>query len=161
MVNNIRLAGIDIQNVRSFSDLNFGQAAKITSGYLSGNLPLTFRLNVQARNPNTQLAALNKLDWIAQFDNTEMVNGTVEERVAIEPNGGTASIPVNASCNLKEVLSKLQKENLLNSGFELADDKSLPKRLSLRLKPSITVGKKGKSIPYPGYITVRGDFVSN
>ncbi len=158
---NTQLAGINIQNMRKFSDLNFAQGARITSAYMSGNLPLTFTLNVQVRNPNTQLAALNRLEWIALFDQTELVNGTVNQRVAIAPNGGVATLPLNVSCNLKSVLNRLQKDNVLNSGFELANERREPKRLALKLKPSISVGKKGKSIPYPGYITVKKDFVSN
>lgn len=158
---NTQLAGINIQNIRNFSDLNFSQGARITSAYMSGNLPLTFTLNVQVRNPNTQLAALNKLEWIALFDQTELVNGTVNQRVAVAPNGGVATLPLNISCNLKSVLNRLKKDKLLNSGFELANERKEPKRLALKLKPSITIGKKGKSIPYPGYITVKKDFVSN
>lgn len=159
-VGNTQLAGINVQNIRTFSDLSFAQAGKITSSYMSGNLPLTFTLNVQAKNPNDELAALNRLEWIALFDDIELLNGVVNQRVAIQPNGGVASIPLQVSCNLRKVLSKLQKDKALSSPFELADERNRPKRVSLKLKPSITIGKKGRSIPYPGYITVKKEFTA-
>lgn len=160
-IRNTKLAGINIQNLRSYTDLSFAQGAKVTAAYLSGNLPLQFTMDVQVKNPNQELAALNRLDWIALFDQTELLQGTVSQRVAVQPNGGIATIPLSISCNVKKVLDRLKKDKALNSGFELADEQNRPKRLALKLKPSITVGKKGKSIPYPGYITVKKDFVSN
>jgi len=160
-IRNTRLAGINIQNLRSYTDLSFTQGAKVTAAYLSGNLPLQFTMDVQVKNPNAELAALNRLDWIAMFDQTELLEGTVSKRVAVEPNGGVATIPLSISCNVRKVLDRLKKDKALNSGFELADEQNRPRRIALRLKPSITVGKKGKSIPYPGYITVKKDFVSN
>lgn len=157
---NARLAGINVQNIRSFSDLNFSQAAKVTSAYLAGNLPLEFTLNVEVKNPNSQLAALNRLDWIAMYNDIELVNGVVNQRVAVQPNGGVASIPLGIRCNVKQVLQKLGQQKALESSFELADERNRPKRVALRLKPSITVSKSGKSIPYPGYITVKKDFTA-
>lgn len=159
-VNNANLAGVNVQNIRSMSDLNLGQAGKISTAYMSGNLPLSFTLNVQAKNPNAELAAINRLEWIALFDDLELLNGVMSQRVAIEPNGGVANIPLTVTCNLRKVLSKLQRDKVLNSPFELADERNQPKRVSLKLKPSITVGKKGRSIPYPGYITVKKEFTA-
>lgn len=160
-VKNTSLAGINVQNVRSYNDLKLGQAATIARAYASGNLPLTFTLNVDVRNPNDQLAALNRLEWIALFDQTELVRGNVTQRVAVNPNGGVATIPLQVRCNVRDVLGRLAKDKALGSAFEIKDRQDKPKRVALKLKPAITVGKKGRSIAYPGYITVKKDFTAN
>lgn len=157
---NARLAGINVQNIRSFTDLNLGQAAKVTSAYMSGNLPLEFTLNIEVKNPNSELAALNRLDWIAQYNDIDLINGVVNQRVAVQPNGGVARIPLGIRCNVKKVLQKLGREKALESPFELADERNRPKKVAVKLKPSMTIGKQGKSIPYPGYITVKKDFTA-
>ncbi len=160
-VKGVTLAGIDVQNIRSYQDLNFGQVTRVTTAYMGGNLPLQAVLNVQVRNPNEQVAALNRLEWIALFDNLELVRGNVDSRVVIPPNGGVSTLPIRMSCNVRDVLKRLQKDKALASAFELKDRQDKPKRLALKLKPAITIGKKGRSIAYPGYITVKKDFTAN
>lgn len=158
-VENTRLAGINIQAIRGFSDLSFGDAAKATAAFVSGNLPLNFTLNVDVKNPNSTKAAMNKFEWIALIDNTELLDGIVQQRVEVQPNGGVSTIPLNISVNLKEILSKLSKDQILNFGFGIADAQKKPTRVALKLKPSIMVANRPLS--YPGYITVKREFTAN
>lgn len=71
-VENIELAGIDVQNIKDYSQLSFMDVAKLTSIITSGKLPLNFTLNMLVYNPNQQQAAMNKLDWILMIDDVEM-----------------------------------------------------------------------------------------
>lgn len=157
-VNNTQLAGINIENVRRFSDLNIGDVAKITTAYIAGNLPLEFNLNLQVRNPNTSLAAMNKFDWIAMVDQTEILAGTSTQRVEVPANNGMAMIPLNIKVNLKEIFEKKDKKEMAETGFGLADGQKRPTRVALKLKPSIQVGKK--AIMYPGWFSVKREFTS-
>ncbi|MEM7037441.1 MAG: hypothetical protein AAF570_10710, partial [Bacteroidota bacterium] len=138
-VTNTRLVGIDIQSLTSFSKLGVADAAKATAGFISGRLPLDFTLNLQVKNPNKQKAALNKFDWIALIDNGEILNGTVNRRMEVEP-GGTGTLPLNISVNLKEVVNKLTKRQMLDYPFGLSDGQKKPTRVALKLKPTIMVG---------------------
>ena len=54
---NPEIAGINVSQMRSFSDLGFSEIGIITSSVMRGKLPLNFILNVEARNPNPALAA--------------------------------------------------------------------------------------------------------
>jgi hypothetical protein len=153
---NTKLAGISIQNLKSFSDLNFLNAGMLSKAYLSGNVPLSFQLNIEGKNPNTTAAKIAKFDWILLIDDVQMVSGTNEQEYQIPANGGTQLIPLNISVNLLEVLNNETKNSLLNFAFNLADAGNKPTRVDLKIKPTIYVN----SIPitYPGYIDLGTEF---
>ena len=157
-VDQLRLAGVNIQQVNQLSELTFMDAARITAAATGGNLPLNFTLNVETKNPNTSIAGLNRLDWILLIDNIEMVSGTNEQNIQIPANGGTSIIPLTIGINLKEALKGRSADAIANFGLNLAGAGNKPTRITLKAKPSIMV--KGRSIAYPGYITVENEFTS-
>ena len=153
---NTRLVGINVQNVRTFSDLNLLQAGKLTTAYLSGNVPLDFDLNIEGRNPNPGEATLAKFEWILLIDDIQMATGTNEREYHLPANDGTQIIPLHISINLLDVLNDETKNSLLNFGFNLADAGNKPTRVDLKIKPTIYLN----SIPisYPGYIDLGTEF---
>ena len=157
-VDQLRLAGVNIQQVNSLSDLTFMDAARITAAATGGNLPLNFTLNVETKNPNSTTAGLNRLDWILFIDNIEMVSGTNEQNIQIPANGGTSIIPLTIGINLKEALKGKSGDAIANFGLNLAGAGNKPTRITLKAKPSIMVN--GRSIAYPGYLTVENEFTS-
>lgn len=158
-IENPSLAGVSIFDKRRFSDLNLRDAGKIITSLTKGELPLIFTLNVEVKNPNPKLAALNQLEWIAFIDDIEIFSGTMAERVEIPPYNGISPIPLNIKTDLMEVLSKSSRQAILNFGFNLADMGKKPTRVTLKVKPAIMIGKK--LLKYPGYIKVNKDFNSD
>jgi LEA14-like dessication related protein len=157
-VQNPTLAGIEISKIDSADDLGLMDYARLTSAIASNNLPLSFLLNVESRNPNTKIAAMNRMNWILYVDDIEMTSGLVNQRVEIPPGGGSAIIPVNINVNLMEVLQGESGEALLNFGFNIAGSGERPTRILMKLKPTIYVGSN--EIEYPGYINVKTEFTS-
>lgn len=159
-VDQLRLAGVNIQQVKKLTDLNMMDAAKITAAAVSGgSLPLNFTLNVEARNPNTAAAGLTKLEWILFIDDIQMVSGVNEQRVQIPGNGGTGIIPLSIGIDLKQALKGKSGEAIANFGLNLAGAGNKPTRITLKAKPAIMVGSQ--SIAYPGYLTIQNEFTSN
>jgi hypothetical protein len=159
-VQNTSLAGVNVQQVRSLSDLNLLQAGKITAAYASGSLPLSLTLNVDVKNPNATQAAMNSMDWILLIDGKEIVDGTVNDRIAITPNGGVATLPIQIRADLRKILAKNSTEENINMGLGLAGNGNKPSpKLTLKVKPSFLIG--GSSIKYPGYINVNTNFGSS
>jgi len=157
-IQEIQLAGVNIQNLTDFSQLNLQNAAKITAAVADGRLPLSFTLNVDVKNPNITKASLNSLDWILIIDDIEMLNGTVNQKFEVAPSGGITTVPVKMEMDLKQILKGKSGEALLNFGFNLVGAGNKPTRITLKAKPSIMIG--GRTIQYPGYINIRNEFTS-
>jgi hypothetical protein len=149
---NINLAGVDFEHVHSVSDLGFSDMARILAGFGSPVFPLSMQLNIEGRNPNSEPAGLNRLEWILFIDDIQMTNGVVDKPFVIPPSG-TAIIPVQVALDLKTVLTGKSAEAIINFCLNLAGNGLEPTRFKIRLKPVIVVG--GSALQYPGYITVK------
>jgi len=157
-IDNIQLAGVNVQQFQNLNQLNIMDVAKLTTAYMSKNLPLSFNLNVDVRNPNSSKAAVTALDWILEIDDIEMTRGILNKRFEIAPNGGVTMIPMVLNFDLLKVLSGKSKDAALNFAFNLSGAGNTPTRITLKARPTVMVG----SIPlqYPGYISVKNSFVS-
>jgi hypothetical protein len=155
-VNQLVLAGINVQNIHKLSDLSLLDAAKLTNAVATNQFPLDFTLNIEARNPNAADAGVTRMDWILFIDNIEMTRGALNQQVTIPANNGTAVIPMKMHVDLKEALSGKSADAIINFGMNLAGAGNKPTRFTLKLQPTINVS----SIPitYPGYITIGTEY---
>ena len=154
-----KLAGVNIENKSSISSLGIMDVGKLTTAYLNKNIPLSFQLNLEAKNPNSSPALMTKFDWILSIDDIEMTRGTNSEQVQIPGNNGISTIPLQLSFNIYELLQNESKDALLNFGFNLADASDKPTRIGLKLKPTINIGQV--PVSYPSYINVTTQFGGN
>ena len=152
-----KLVGVNIQNKNSFSDLSFMDAATATKTLLGGELPLSFNLNIETKNPNASTAAMQKMEWILFIDDIKITTGIVDQQITIPP-GATQNIPIAIKLDLKELFNNKTKTSLLNFGFNLADAGNYPTRVKLDIKPTINVA--GIPIEYPGYFSLKKEFGS-
>jgi hypothetical protein len=137
-VDGIRVAGIDVQNIKSKSDLNLLDAGRLGLAIAGNTLPLTLRLNVEAQNPNSNNAAMNKMEWTLFIDDVQMVAGALSNRVEI-PQSATTTVPLDVSVDLLKVLSGKSAETISNFAFNLAGENAKPTRFMLRMKPTINI----------------------
>lgn len=158
-VENINMAGISVQKFKSFTDLSIMDGANLIASVAKGTLPLSLTLNVEARNPNTKPAALNKLDWILLIDDIDVASGTTTKRVEIPPSNGTGIFPVQITTDLFKVLSGQSGKNMINFGLNLAGYGNRPTRIALKAKPTIMIGNS--AVEYPGFITIKNEYGSN
>lgn len=157
-VENINLAGINVQHIASVNDIDFLDLGKIMISLAGSVFPLTFQLNLLGRNPNDKPAGLNKLDWILFIDDIMMTSGSVEKAFIIPPDHGITLIPVEINVNLKQVLQGKSADALINFGLNLAGKGNTPTRFKIKIRPSIMIGNN--ALAYPGYITVKTDYSS-
>ena len=153
---NTQLGGIDIQNIKNYSELGFIQLGTLTKAYLSGSINLEFQLDLECKNPNPSEASMAKFDWIISIDDIQMATGTNSQEYKIPPNDGTQIIPLNISINLLDILNDQTKNALLNFGLNLADNSNKPSRVGLKIKPTIYLN--GIPITYPGYIDLGTEY---
>ena len=152
---NMRLAGINIQDKHTLTDLSLIDMTKIGSVLAGGTLPLTFDLNIEVKNPNPGMAAMNRLDWILIIDDIEMTRGILNQRIEIAANT-VSTFPIAMSLDLMKSLSGKSGDALINFALNLAGSGSRPTRIKLKAKPTILIGTT--PIEYPGYITVKQEF---
>ena len=155
-VQQLNLAGINVQNVHKMSDLNMFDAANIASAVASQKFPLDFTLNIEAKNPNTAAAGMTKIDWILLIDDIEMTRGILDQQVTIPANNGTAIIPVKMHVDLQKALSGKSADAVINFGMNLAGTGNQPTRFTVQMKPTINVN--GIPITYPGYVNVKTEY---
>ena len=155
-IENPLLAGVDISKIVTTKDYSLEQTGKITKSILQGTLPLTFILNVDVKNPNQKNASLNRLEYIAYIDETEVASGSMEEHVVIPAGGGIATIPLKIETDILDLLKKEPINTLLNYTLNLADSGNRPVRISAKIKPWLQIGNK--DVEYPGYLTITKDF---
>lgn len=153
------VAGIDVLQIRKISDLSTLNQARLAAAYASGNLPLRMLVNLEIRNPNDEMAALNGLDYIALVDGKQLATGRTTQRIEVAPNGGVAVAPITLESNLREALGEQSVESLADFVFGLADRNQEQMRLTLRLKPTF-ITSSGRSISPPGYINVNKEFTA-
>jgi LEA14-like dessication related protein len=155
-VDNVQIAGINVQNIKTLNDLTVLDAAKVMAMVATNSFPLTFNLNLQAKNPNANAAGMNQLQWILLIDNIQMVSGNLNQSVNIPANNGVANIPLNIRVDLKQVLKGKSADAIMNFGLNLAGAGNKPTRITMKLKPTIMVGSY--PLKYPDYITIGTEF---
>ena len=156
---NLNLAGVYVENIRTWSDLSLLDAQKLLVAMAGSSVPLSMTLNIQAQNPNPDPAGMYKLEWILFIDDIQMAQGEFNQQVTIPGNGGMATIPVQLTFDLKQVLSGRSGKAIINFGLNLAGVGNTPTRIKARIKPSIMIGQT--PLAYPGYITIKTEFGAN
>jgi hypothetical protein len=157
-VTNLRLNDVNVEDIKSISDLTIMDAQQLIRGVSGKTFPLNFILSVQARNPNSSVAGMNQLAWILFIDDIQMTSGSVNQPVTIPGNNGSAVIPVQMNLDLKKILNGKSGDAIVNFGFNLAGTGTKPTRFTIKLKPTIMIGNN--AVVYPGYITVKTEYVS-
>jgi len=101
-VSQLRLAGVELDRVRSYDDLSLVDAGRIGAAVLSRRLPMEATLQVGANNPEANPEArLLALDWTLFLRDRETVSGNVEQEFRLAP-GARTEVPVRVSLDLLE-----------------------------------------------------------
>lgn len=151
-VSDVRLAGIDVQRIRSFSDLGFTEVAGLTLAVTRGELPLDLRLHILAENPagNSVDARMVRMDWTLLLQNRETLSGVFEEEVILPP-GQPTEIPLTISVNLVEFFDG-SAQDLLELALSLVGAGGASKDVALRATPTIRTPLG--PMRYPNPITI-------
>jgi len=154
------VAGVDVLQIRQPSDLSTVDKARLVAAYATGNIPLRMLVNLEIRNPNDEVAALNELDYIALIDGKEVATGRSTQRIEVAPNGGTTLAPITVESNLREVIGDRSGEDLADLVLGLANHDNQPVRLTMRVRPTF-VTNNGRRITPAGYINLDKEFTAS
>lgn len=151
------LAGVDLARINDPSRLSTTDGVRLAAAFAEGSWPLTFTLNVAARNPNegsgtNSTALLQSLAWTLRIDDKDTISGDVPEPIEIPGGGQVSIIPLRMSLDLYRFFGERGYENLLNLGLAIAGAEGSASRLTLVAVPTVSIG--GVPVRYPGSIEI-------
>ena len=151
-VSQINLAGVNLDDVNSYSDINAGELIRLTTAFARNELPLSFQLNVKAENPasNQVAARLVKMDWTLFLEDRETISGIIDQEHVLNP-GQPVVIPVTVELELMDFFDRNARD-LVELGLALAGDGGASKSVKLVANP--VVETLLGPIRYPEPITV-------
>ena len=158
-INNFYISGINISNKTKLEEINPIELLKLSSNFASGKLPVSFTLNVEAKNPNDGTGGYPKTDatlksfpWRLEIDGNETIAGNIGSPVSVPGTGELTNIPINLNLDLLEFFSSQGYESLINLVFSLGGKEGSASRLTLIATPTVTspIG----DIKYPGELKI-------
>lgn len=158
-VNNFRLAGVNLSNIKSVSDLSLMDGIKLTKAFADKKLPAQFVLNVDAKNPNDgkggskqSTATLSSFDWKLYIDDKETIAGDINKEFVIPGTGSSETIPLVMNIDLYEFFGNRGYEDIINLALAIGGQSGSASRLKLDARP--TVKTPIGNINYPNRITI-------
>ena len=149
-ISNLSLGGVNLN-----PDNLVSSALALTSLFTKSSIPLQFTLNLDVKNPGTQTALLNGLQYLLEIDGIEMTTGSVDSKMQVTP-GGMSRLPVNLNFDLKKAMSGQSSDAIKNLALNFVGIGSEATKVTFKLKPSLTVG--GQQVQSPSYIPVTFNF---
>ncbi|MFA6946367.1 MAG: hypothetical protein WC220_10755, partial [Pedobacter sp.] len=141
----VYVAGRNITRQIKTGSFDLGSVPELAIGLLRKDIPLRARLNLGISNPGSKPIEINQFDYIISFKGKELVNGTTDRRIDINPEETTV-VPIMIRANIYSILSDRNTREEIFSYLRGTENvqKSL---ISIKIRPSIRVGNK--LIKYP------------
>lgn len=150
-VDHIQMLGIDLSKGMSKTDLNAMQLLSLANAISNRQLPVTFNVNVDVKNPNSIAASMTKMDYILSLNGKQVISTSMNNSVNVPANASnTVTIPITT--DLFQLFSGESADAIVNLAFKLAGASSEPVNVGLKVKPYINVS--GQQLAYPDYITM-------
>jgi hypothetical protein len=154
-----KILGISISDKRSIKDFNSVELLKLSAGLLKGNLPITFFLNVEAKNPNDGNSGYPKTDinivafpWKLFLNEKEIVQGNISNSVVVPGKGDSVIIPINVEFDLAKSYKEKSLDDILLLILQIGGVKGSTSNLKLFARP--VLGTSFGKIEYPDDIKI-------
>ena len=158
-INNVELAGIPLRNKLSINDFSTLETLKLSTAFVKNTLPLTFTINVDAKNPNDGTggyprtsATIVSFPWRLFLDDKQTVSGDISSEVGVPGSGETTKIPLKVTIDLVQFFKDRGYQGILNLALNLVKESNTPSKITLYAQP--TVGSQLGNIKYPKEIKI-------
>jgi hypothetical protein len=146
----VYFAGRDVSRQIKTRTFDLGSIPELAIGLIRKDIPLRARLNIGINNPGSKAIEINQFDYIILFKGQELVNGTTDRRINVNPDE-TTIVPITIRTNIYSILSDKNTRQEIFS-YLRGTENAKNSLISIKIRPSIRVGNK--LIKYPGYITI-------
>jgi hypothetical protein len=157
-VSDFTVNGINISNKSSLRDFNVFDSAQLLNSVAKGSLPVSFNLNIEAKNPNDgggfprQDLDIVDFKWRLIVDDIETLSGNIARPISVPGTGETTIFPITVQLDLYKFFKDRGFENIINLALAIGGKNSNLSRIVLKAQPThqTPIGK----ITYPGEIDI-------
>ncbi|MCL4550718.1 MAG: hypothetical protein M1495_19365 [Bacteroidetes bacterium] len=154
-----RVAGIFLADKKNIKDFSSIEMLKLTAGIVKGTLPLTFLLNIEAKNPNDGSGGYPRTDltltsfpWRLFLNDKETVKGNINEPVFVPGKGESVLIPIKIEFDIAKSFKDKSIDDILMLLLQIGGVKNSTSNLKLLARP--VVGTPFGNLAYPDEITI-------
>ena len=154
-----RVAGIFLADKKNIKDFSSIEMLKLTAGIVKGTLPLTFLLNVEAKNPNDGSSGYPRTDltltsfpWRLFLNDKETVKGNINEPVFVPGKGESVLIPIRIEFDIAKSFKDKSIDDILMLLLQIGGVKNSTSNLKLLARP--VVGTPFGNLAYTDEITI-------
>ena len=144
-VNGFTLNGVNLTNKSRLQDFNALDLLKISQAVASGTLPVSFVLNVQAKNPNDGTggysntnATIDDFPWRLLINDKETISGGLRNPVTVPGTGQITTIPLQINLDLVRFFPNKGYEDLINLALAIGGNKGSSSSLTLYAQPTVS-----------------------
>ena len=158
-VSNFELNGINLSNKKAMSDFSPLEILNISGMFATGKFPVSFILNVDAKNPNDGTggykstdATIQSFPWRLLIDDKETVTGNISQPISVPGTGEVTTIPIKIQMDLIEFFQNEGYQSLINLALTLGGENGSTSKLTLYADP--VVNTPLGNISYPGELKI-------
>jgi len=157
-VSDFTVNGINISNKSSLRDFNVFDSAQLLNLVAKGSLPISFNLNIEAKNPNDgggfprQDLDIVDFKWRLIIDDVETLSGNIARPISVPGTGETTIFPITVQLDLYKFFKDRGFENIINLALAIGGKNPNLSRIVLKAQPTLQtpIGR----IKYPGEIDI-------
>lgn len=157
-VSNFTINGLNISSKSSIKDFNVFDSAQLLNLVTKGSFPVSFNLNIEAKNPNDgsgyprQDIDIVDFKWRLIIDDVETLSGNIGNPISVPGTGETTIFPIRVDIDLFKFFKDRGFENIVNLALAIGGKNSNLQRVVLKAQPTIQT-PFGK-IKYPGELEI-------
>jgi LEA14-like dessication related protein len=158
-VNNFKVGNILINNKSKISDFNAVDILNLTSKVASGDFPVSFTLNVLAKNPNqntttsnTSEITLESFPWTLYIDGVKTISGNISSPVTVPSVKSATIIPLQISLDMLDFFKENGLSKIVNLALTLGGKNGSTSKIKIVAEP--TLGTPLGRMTYPSPITI-------
>lgn len=158
-VNSFRVNDLDISGKTSLKDFTAADLLNLTSMFTQGKLPVSFVLNVDAKNPNDGTGGYSRTDatlksfkWRLFIDDKETISGDIDSPVTVPGTGEVTKFPLRVNIDLLQFFKDQGFDRVINLALTLGGKNSSTSKITLYATP--TVSTPIGNITYPGELKI-------
>ncbi len=158
-VNNFKVANIAINNKTKISDFSVSDVLNLTNKVASGDFPVTFTLNVLAKNPNktstssaTSEITLKSFPWTLYIDGVKTISGNISNPVKVPSVKEATIIPLQISLDMLDFFKDNGLSKIVDLALSLGGKKGSTSKIKIVAEP--TLGTPLGNMTYPSPITI-------